>query len=192
MPAFLIPLLLKLSPLGNLLKAIPQQVWQALTILTYLFALIALHQHYSHEHDRALIAANDAKWQARLNAESAALTKTNAKIADMSAQLRKANDEANTRIAGDAGDLRLRGPGAAACPRLPGASAAPGQSQPSSGAGGSAATPLPSDDLAAVPWDWIVSTGEQADLNRQEVLSWRSWYSQLVAAWPKNTGAAAK
>jgi hypothetical protein len=41
------------------------------------------------------------------------------------------------------------------------------------------------DDLAAVPWQWLVQRSEQADLNRQEVLSWREWYRKLAAEWPK-------
>jgi hypothetical protein len=44
---------------------------------------------------------------------------------------------------------------------------------------------VPPDDLAAVPWPWLVQRAEQADLNRQEVLTWREWYDRMVKDWPK-------
>lgn len=43
----------------------------------------------------------------------------------------------------------------------------------------------PADGIAAVPWNWLVNTGGQCDLNRSEAQSWRDWYAQLQKAWPK-------
>lgn len=175
---------------SGLLKAIPRPVWEALAVLGYVLALYATHQRVVHEHDTAIIAANNAQWQHKLDAEAAKVAEGDRQRAALSAQLRKVNDEQNSRIAADAGDLRLRGPGKAACPRLSGVPATPGRSQPQTAGPDAAGSSLLADDSAAVPWSWLTDRAEEHDQLRAEVQSWRAWYQQVVSAWPKNTGAA--
>src|SRR5206468_1025626 len=103
---------------SDLLSAIPRPVWEALAVLGYVLALYATHQGFAHQHDRALIAANNAQWQHKLDAAAAKVAEGDRQRAALSAQLRKVNDEQNSRIAADAGGLKLRGPGKATCPRL--------------------------------------------------------------------------
>jgi hypothetical protein len=108
--------------------------------------------------------------------------KAKARGDQLAKELRSKTDEANRRIAGDAGTLRVSGPGKARCPAVP---AAPGGSEPRSGKPDAAGPEVPPENLAAVSWPWLVHRAEQADLNRQEVLTWREWYDKMVKDWPK-------
>ena len=101
----------------------------------------------------------------------------NAKVSE---EIRKRTDEENRRIAAGADDLRVSGPGrsrASCAPAAPGGHVAP------SGTGDVAGPQVPTDERAAVPWQWLVTRAEQADLNRAEVLAWRDWYARLAEQW---------
>lgn len=101
----------------------------------------------------------------------------NAKVSE---EIRKRTDEENRRIAAGADDLRVSGPGrsrVACSPATPGGHVAP------NGAGDVAGPQVPTDERAAVPWQWLVTRAEQADLNRAEVLAWRDWYARLAEQW---------
>ena len=187
----------KLTGAGNAAKgflaAIPKPVWEAIAVLGYALALIALHQHAVHEHDASIISANNAQWQARLNAAAAQMKAKDVEIASMSAQLRKVNDEANQAIAADAAAQRVRGPGKAACPGVSGAAPSASGPQPSSRPGDAPLAQLPGTgglNLIALPFADTIDFGAEHDSYRAEVTSWRAWYGKLIAAWPK--GAAAK
>lgn len=173
------------KPVGSFLTKIPKPVWEALAVIGYALACYAVHQRAVHEHDQALIAANNAQWQAHIASAAGRIQQQAAQIAADANQLREANDEANSRIAIDAGDLRMRGPGKAVCPGRPVRAAATGQPQPTSPEPDAARPALPADDLAAVPWPWLVNRAEEHDSLRAEVLAWRKLYAQIVAMWPK-------
>jgi len=98
----------------------------------------------------------------------------------IAAELRRKHDEETRRIAGAADDLRVSGPGRAraSCPPA----AASGHSA-SGGAGDVARPEMPSGDSATVPWQWLVSRAEAADLNRSEVIAWREWHARFTAEW---------
>ncbi len=175
-----------LASAGGFLKAIPRQVWIGIVIIAALVAGVLYHHHIAH---KALKAA-DAAGYARARAEdNAALAKAHdqaladkkradlasAKITDLE---RQSNDATATDIRSRADALRLWRP-APAIHRgqgdNPGVPASPGGSEPTSGAGSPAAV--------TVDWSWLVDTAESCDLNRAEVLTWRSWYSRQTKAW---------
>src|SRR5690348_11337815 len=144
------------SAAKSFLSAIPRPVWEALTVLAYVVALFALHQHYVHAHDAKLTASINAEWQRKLDAQVAEIKQKDAQLATISAQLRKANDEANLAIAADARDLRLRGPGKATCPRVSSAPAAAGGHVQTAPAADAPVAPLPDAggiELIALPFD---------------------------------------
>jgi hypothetical protein len=182
-----------LTAIPGALRLVPRWVWYALAaVLAWHFAL-TWHARQVTAHDRTVIAARDAQWQARFDQmrQSALAWKGEAEVraANISTLTRKLNDEENRRIAADADGLRVRGPGAATAagcrpvdrPALPAAGGQPG-AQPGPGAHAAAAVPA-GDGLAVVPWDWLVDVVEQADGNRAEVLTWHAWYDQQAAAW---------
>lgn len=168
------------SAIGRLL---PAWAWKALAVAAIIAAALLWHQHAAHK------AINAAYHQGKAD-EAAAIqkraTELKAKIDTLTqriaAQERVKNDEENRRIARDADSLRVQGPGHAACPRLPAAASRHAPSRADADAPGPA---LPPTDSAAVQWGWLVTRAEEHDALRAEVLSWREWYRNLAAAWPK-------
>jgi hypothetical protein len=161
------------SDLGKLWQWLcHRSFWQLVSMALAAACLLLLYQRNDARHDLAAYKSNAVKIQQKLDA-------ANRKIAD---EIRKRTDEENRRIAADADGLRLSGPGRArAC-----APAAPGGRQPASGKPDAAGPEMPSDDSAAVPWNWLVQRAETNDLNRAEVLAWRDWYDRLLKQWPKS------
>lgn len=177
---------------GKVIKAVPWQVWLAILAAILLVVGYLMHQHAVHSAYRQAYAAGQADerkawqdslakahneavgWKSKYDAASAAL---NSKIGE--------NHALETRlIAARADDLLVHGPGqaAATCAR-------PGDHPgPAGGAGGHDATggksndplaPMPPEQpLAVVPWDDLVRFGRQADDNRNEALTWRTWYEK--------------
>lgn len=180
--------------IGKVIKAIPWQVW--LAILAAILAAILLsagylmHRHAVHNAYRQAYAAGRADerkaWQANLaKAHSEAVgwkSKYDAASAALNSKIGE-NHALETRlIAARADDLLMHGPGqaAATCAR-------PGDHPgPAGGAGGHDAAggkpddplaPMPPDQpLAIVPWNDLTRFGRQADDNRNEALTWRTWY----------------
>ena len=182
----------RLLPVRRFFGSIPNWAWVALGIA--LAALLGAwwHHHEVKKHDVAVIAARDAQWNKRLEAEHAAALDWKAKFdaasVRLSAAIKEKNDAEAARINATRDDLLRDGPGKARCGQVayPGTSAGAGGSVASSRPGSSATASLPpADGLAAVPWNWLVNTGGQCDLNRSEAQSWRDWYRALVKAWPK-------
>lgn len=184
---FLAPLLLKLSPVGRILKAIPRPVWIAIAVIALLLVGSCVHQ-------RKVKAFGEERYAAGVKAEGDRIAAKALKIAkraeEISAKARSLNNETNRRIAASADTLRVRGPGKAAClnPSTPGASryVAP------VGKPDAARPDMPPADgealLAAVPWPWLVDRAEQCDLNRAEAETWRAWHRQLEEAWKREAG----
>jgi hypothetical protein len=183
----------------GLLATVPKPVWEAIAVVGYVLALIALHQHYA---NAALKAADKAGYERRASEDAAALVElvhreqtaeTNGKA--IAQETRSTNATENLSIHADAGAIRLRGPGAASCgrlnhPAIPAASGgpvAPGD-ELSDAPGSAVPAGNGQPDLAAVPFDWLVGRAEQADLDRAEVLSWRNWYQLQAAEWAKLKG----
>jgi hypothetical protein len=182
----------------GILTRIPKPVWEAVAVIGYLVALIALHQHYA---NAALKAADQAGYERRASEDAAALielrnrahtAETNGKA--ISQDERSKNDAQVADIHRTADAIRLRGPGAASSGRVdhPALPAASGEPQPAPGASGAAADPVPAadgpDPLAVVSWRWLVGTGEQCDIERAENVSWRGWYVRQSAEWAKLKG----
>lgn len=157
---------------------LPRWVYIALAVA----GLIALGLHL---HSNAVKAAYKAAYNQGRTDERQAQAKAAAKLAikqaEVTAPIRKKNDETNARIAADANDLRLRGPGkASACPSAAARARQPGSASDrpadAAGSGNAAADGMP--DFAAVPWAWLVGRAENADLDRAEVIAWRDWYAR--------------
>jgi hypothetical protein len=93
-------------------------------------------------------------------------------------KIRSKTDEQARAIAADADTLRVSGPGKArACP-IP---APASRREAADGKPDAPGPEVPSDDRAAVPWQWLVQRAEVCDLNRNEVLAWREWHEKLAA-----------
>jgi hypothetical protein len=140
---------------------------------------IALKSEKRHS---AKLQVQVSKLHGELNRISDEADKAKARGEQLAKELRSKTDEANRRIAADADTLRVSGPGKARCSAV---SAGPGGSEARSGKPDAAGPEVSPDDRAAVPWPWLVQRAEQADLNRQEVLTWREWYDKMVKDWPK-------
>lgn len=155
----------------SLLGKIPWQVWAIVIGLLLLWRAHAWHEREVRQADVAgyTRAMNHMADKARTLADKAD------KLAD---EIRRKSDEEARTIADRADNLSLRGPGAARCPTTP-SSAAPGRHQPGGGQADDPGAGVPPEDRAAVPWTWLVRQGEVCDLNRNEVLSWREWFSKL-------------
>lgn len=183
---FVAPLLLKLSPVGRILKSIPTRVWIGIAILLAIGAMIWWHKDKVSDARKEGYAAG-VKYEGDRLAKKAAEIKARADklTGAITAKLKEQNDAQNRAIIGRADDLRLSGPGKAACRGNPGIPASPGRPVASGGQGDVARPEMPSTDLAAVPWGWLVGSAERCDLNRAEVLSWREWHRQQSEAWAK-------
>jgi hypothetical protein len=159
-------------------KGLPRWVYIALAVAALIGAGVFFHgRAVKRTFDNGFKAGVLANEKSHADAEA----KLASKQAAITAPIRKQNDETNARIAGDADDLRLRGPGKARASCQPSAAAgqpgAAGHELPdAAGSGAAAADGL--SDFAAVPWGWLVGRAEQADLDRAEVLAWRTWYAR--------------
>ena len=187
---------LMMSPVGGFLKLVPGWAWKLIGIAAVVGALLWAHQHVAH---KALKKADAAGYQRAKDEDARALvkahkdalawkTKYDRNEATRSQKFRENTDAQIAAINRHADNLLRNGPGKARCGQVayPGTSAGAGGSVASSRPGSAAAASLPpADGLAAVPWNWLVNTGGQCDLNRSEAQSWRDWYSALVKAWPK-------
>jgi hypothetical protein len=190
MPAFLIAWIAKSalmqSPVGAFIKAVPAWAWKAAGIIAALVGAFLVHQHYAHKAIANAYAQGKADEAKHVEQQALKIkAKVDALTGKIAAQERMKNDEQNRRIAAAADDLRLRGPGKATCAGSASLPSAAGGHVAPSGDGNAAGPQVPSDDRAAVPWGWLVNRAEEHDVDRAEVLSWREWYSRLVAAWPK-------
>ena len=170
--------------LGRALSALSKlNLWQLLLIASLIFGAIQTVRVKAEQRHSAKVEGQISRMNAALQAEREAVRQKNAQLADISALLRKANDEENRRIAGDAGALRVSGPGKAAC--RPVAPAAPSGRIAAPAKPDAPGPALPPDDLAGVSWNWLVQRGQEHDQLRAEVQSWHDWYDQLVKNWPK-------
>jgi hypothetical protein len=187
-----------MSKVGTALQGVPRRAWEALAVLGYIAALIALHQHYAHAAVKAAYAQGAADAAKRIEAQAITVKlkadAINAKVATLE---RISNAAANDRIVRTADALSVRGPGAARCVGVghPGLASPTSRPQAPAGTGSPAAAAVPTGDrfanLAAVPWDWLVTTGGSCDLNRAEAASWRSWYEKIAKTWPGGSDTAA-
>lgn len=183
---FLAPLLLKMSPVGRILKSIPRQVWIAIAAVAILLVGSCVHK-------RAVIKYGKEQYAAGVKAEGDRIAdeakrmkaRIDAQSAQISQLLKDKNDAQNRAIARSADDLRLRGPGKAICPGHSSLPASPGESIAPSWSGNAATGQVPGGEWGAVPWGWFLDSAERCDLNRAEVLAWREWYAKQSEAWAK-------
>jgi hypothetical protein len=183
MLAFLAAVGARLLPVRRVLGAVPPKVWLALAIALAAFLGFLWHQHAAHKAINAAYQQGKADEAEHVRKQALELKAKADKVnAEIAAKIRSKNDEENRRIAGAADALRVSGPGRAVCARPPAAASGP---QSASAAAAAAGSEMPSADSAAVPWGWLVTRAEEHDQLRAEVLSWRSWYDQMVKAWPK-------
>jgi hypothetical protein len=153
---------------------------------------LLLHQHIAHKRLKAADAAGYARAVAEdakvIAAMRARAQTAEANMSRISQESRVKNDTDNRNINAAAAVIVRSGPGAASCRRV-GNPAVPASSSghvAGNSAPGPAAAPVLADNgLAAVPWDWLVNTGREADLDRAEALAWRDWYKREAAEWEK-------
>jgi hypothetical protein len=186
---FVAPLLLKLSPVGKVIRSIPRPVWIALAVLLALGALIWWHKDKVSDARKEGYAAGVkyegdriAKRAAEIKAKADALT---GKITE---QLRTQSDEKVRVIYRDAGAVLMRGPAKAACSGNPGISSGPSGSNPPTGGGSAAVDQVPTGErveLIGLPFAGTVALAQQCDMNRAEAQSWREWHRQQSEAWKK-------
>lgn len=165
-------------------------VWMRWALLGLLIAAAGFvwHQHVAH---KAIAAAEkrgaDAAY-ANMEKQAVALkARADALNLSIAAAIREKNDEENRAIARAGDALRLSGPGKAVC-RDPRLSAAAGGYVAPGGSRAAAVDPLPDSqgiDLIGLPFAGAVAGAEQADLNRAEVIAWRSWWERFNAEWKK-------
>lgn len=186
-----------LTAIPGALRLVPRWVWLALACAIAAHFVLAWHAGQVKAHDQSIVAARDAQWQARLDQMRRDADAWKAKAEGLqrtiSEQQRKLNDEENRRIAAVDADLRLRGPGQAAAPagcrpvNPAGVPAGAGRPEPRADAADAAGSGMSGEDgqtqWAVVPWRWVVGRSTESDLNRAEVLTWRSWYQQQWKAW---------
>ena len=173
------------------LGGVPRWAWYAIGGVAAAIALFFLHLHFVHNYRDKIITVNNTAWQKKLDKEHAAamdwkhkFDQSQTKIAQ---EIRNRHEETLRNNAIVADDLRLHGPGAARCGQgnHPVAAAGASGSVSRPGQADAAGPAMPPADSAAVPWGWLVGRAEQCDGNRSEVISWRDWYKQLQANWPK-------
>lgn len=111
--------------------------------------------------------------------DKAMIVKLNAELAAATSKLKDKTDVEMRTVYVAAERERVLGPGKAGlwCP------------DPAGPAGGRDAPAaerddggyrLPSPDRAAVPWGWLVSRAQQCDLDRAEVIAWRTWHREVA------------
>lgn len=151
------------------LKGLPWQVWAAIGVALVLWMGVRWHNGQVND------AFKRGEQAAYVAVEKKAL-ELQAKANAVADKIRSKSDDQARAIAADANTLRVSGPGKArACP----AAAPSGRREAASGEADVAGPEMPSDDRAAVPWQWLVQRAETCDLNRGEVLAWREWYEKL-------------
>jgi hypothetical protein len=164
----------------SIFAAVPSFVWISLAGAVAAISAVLWHNHAVN----AAYNRGKADYAKQIEAKAEAIkAATDQLTTNISTLIRDTNDVENRRIASDANSILLRGPGRASCPVIP---AAAGRSQPASGPAGAPISKLPYpkwDDLLAVRFPPAVAFAEQHDLNRAEVLSWRSWYDQESKAF---------
>jgi hypothetical protein len=175
----------RLAGAGGMLRRVPWQAWAALAVIIAIGLGAWWHGHKVKSAFAAAERRGEERAYTRVAAQALEIKrKADAASLKISTDLRNQNDVEARNIARTADDLRLRGPGKAACPGRSGLPAAAGGPQPTGRAADAAGDPLPADGgFAAVPWGWLVDRGEQCDLNRAEVISWRAWHQQQSTAW---------
>jgi hypothetical protein len=153
------------------LGRVPKAVWIAIAVALVLGLGVRWHNGQIHDAEKR----GEARAYAAVERKARELeAKANA-TAD---KIRSKSDETARAIAADADIIRVSGPGKARCSPVP----TPTSRREEAGGKPNAAGPeVPTDDRAAVPWQWLVQRAEQCDLNRNEVLSWREWYEKLAA-----------
>lgn len=177
------------------LKGLPWPVWAAVGMAALLLLTWRWHVGEIRHADKAGFSRGVEVTQAafrkeleRVRAEAIERRDAHDRLAAELANARKdAHDEQARRIAADARSLLVRGPGRAAVCR-PGnhPSVSAGAGQQGAPAKPDAAGPgVPSADLAAVPWSWLVGRAESHDLLLNRVNTWERWYAEQAAAWEK-------
>jgi hypothetical protein len=187
------------SPVGAFIRWVPKWAWIVLAVVAAVAGAYLWHQHVA---GKALKSA-DAAGYARAKAEDAkALQDLRSKANEAASNgrsiaqdTRSKNDETNRAAHAAAGDLLVRGAGASRsrCVGDPAVPAASGEHGAAPDAAHVARALLSDDDRTAdradVPWRWLVGRAEQSDLDRAEVVAWRSWYQRQADEWNRLYGA---
>lgn len=178
--------MLKMSPVGRLLKAIPRPVWIALGAALLLLLGFWWHGRQVKAFGAERFAAGYAK---AVEDGKKRVRKVEQNSAKITTEIRSKSDEEIRRNSHRADDLRLRGPGAAACvnPGLPTGSGGHGEAGGQADAAGAG---VPQQDRIALPFAYAVDQAEVADANRVEVLAWREWHARLTEEWKKYEAAS--
>lgn len=92
----------------------------------------------------------------------------------LAAALREKADAENKRIDRTAGTLLLRGPGKATCSNPPAAKPGTSGHQPTPAEPNATGLGVPTEQWAAVPWNWLVKRASEHDKCLIEAGSWRA------------------
>jgi hypothetical protein len=161
-------------------------LWQLVSLGLAALFIVQHFQFVSARHSAAKWEKVSAQYKVQLDTETEKNKAAEKQTAQISKQLKDRTDEENRRIAGDADTLRLRGPGKAVCPPVSGA---PGEHQQATPDTNVAGPSLPTDERAAVPWNWLVQRAQEHDELLNENKAWRDWHDQVLKVWPKTTEA---
>lgn len=161
---------------------IPRWAWLALAVALILLGGWRWHVNSVRHADRAGYARALAEVKAKSDRVVKAANDATAKATNLAVIINREEraraDEENRRSAGLASELRGLRPVQPLHCRVASAAAVPGSP------GGRAAIDRPADaPVVAVDWQWLIDRAEQADLNRTEVLAWRSWHDKQSTAY---------
>lgn len=160
------------------LKHVPWQIWAAIGLAFVIWRGIDWHEDAVSAARKQGDKAGFDRAVTIIEIKARALA---AKADAIAAKARRISDEKARTVSVAADDLRVSGPGAARCASPPRA-ASPRRPDTPGRAADAPAAQVPTDDRAAVPWQWLVGEAEVCDLNRNEVVAWRDWHTALTAS----------
>lgn len=170
---------------AGIFTAIPRPVWEGLAVLGYLLAGYATHQRAAHQHDTAIIAAEDARINKLALAQKARI---DALTTELTTKDRTQNDEKNSRIAATATTVLVRGPGKAVCPSVAVAASPPVRHDQAAPQASASVAPVPDsggEQLIALPFAPTVELVKEHDQCLVDLQSVIDQHEQLLKVWPK-------
>lgn len=172
-----------LGKVKSIASAIPWWVWAVLGFIALLWLGSCVHSSKVKSHDKAIIAANDKRWNDKLDkAHLEALSYKNqveVKQREINRLIGERNETTRNANAELANAARLSGPGAARCRSRdnPTVSGNANNSPRTSEANASRST-MPTTDFVAVPWGWLVTRAQEHDDCEADLAAVWEWHKQ--------------
>lgn len=175
-----------LLPVWAFLKRVP---WWVFAIVAGLALAFFWHRGEVRQADKRGYDRAMKQVEARANRIKAKADEATSKVIAIADAINKdernrADEQART-IAAAADDLRrVRPTPARSCPANPASvPSSAGEREATSRPADAPVAGLPSEDRIGLPYQRTIDFAEAADLNRSEVLSWRSWYQRQAEAY---------